>query len=350
MTRLSDAPHHRRASFTNRRLAALIGSALIAPALVLAQVLHGTHVDTWIVVGGASALTLLVIGRMSLNIDELPHDRPAAGRAAADAAARGLPRLPDRRPQPARCTRSWRPPSDGASGPGPRSRSSWWSWTRSTSIERHGHTTNEHLLRATADRLGAASLDPEHVGRLHGGLFVVCVDDAQEAEVHGAAERLIQVVAEPIPLDGSALEVSACVGAAVSMDGGTEPDDLVEQAHVALRRAQATARGTFEVFGEGLRREMLERRATEEALRAALDEDVLELHYQPIVAVQSEIVDGYEARVHWRRPGLGWQDSDDFLAVAALSDLICRIDLWAVARPCGTWRPGRRSTAPSSPT
>ncbi|MCW2824624.1 MAG: hypothetical protein JWQ91_1541 [Aeromicrobium sp.] len=341
MSRISDAPHHRRPTFTNRRLAALVASALIAPALVLVQAVHGTHLDTWVVATGAGLLSLLVIGRMALNIDELrttvrqrdelqsrllheaSHDRLTGllNAAAMHQLVGTALRRGQRDGTPVTfllvCTDSF-----------------------DDLVGRLGHVGGDELLRAVADRLQAGAPDPEQVARLDGELFAVCVDPGRPDDAAGVGARLMQAVAAPLTVAGHAVTPSVCVGAAVSMDGGTEPDDLVGQAHVALRRARAAGSGTFEVYGEALRHEMLERRSTEDALRAALADGGLELHYQPIVAVQSEIVDGYEARVHWRRPGHGWQDSDHFLAVAAASDLGCDIDRWVIGtavRHLATW-------------
>ncbi|MCW2769246.1 MAG: hypothetical protein JWR27_679 [Aeromicrobium sp.] len=341
MSRISDAPHHRRPTFTKRRLAALIGSALIAPALVLVHVVHDTHVDMWVVVTAAGLLSLLAIGRMALNIDELrttarqrdelqkrllheaSHDRlTGLVNAAATHQLLGTALRRGRRNGTSVtallvCVDSF-----------------------DDLVGRLGHAGGDELLRAVADRLRSAAPDPDQLARLDGELFAVCVDPGGPDDAADVGARLMRAVAAPLTVAGHEVTPSACVGAAVNMDGGTEPDDLLEQAHLALRRARVAGSGTFEVYGDGLRHEVLERRSTEDALRAALADGALELHYQPIVAVQSEIVDGYESRVHWHRPGHGWQDSEHFLAVAAASDLVCDIDRWVIGtavRHLSTW-------------
>jgi diguanylate cyclase (GGDEF)-like protein len=332
MAELADAPATRRSPFTTRRLVALTGSVLIAPALGLAQVLAGTHVDTWLLVGGASLLSLLVVARMSLNIDELrsttrqrddlesrllhqaSHD--AVTGVANGASMRQLITLTLRRGQrTGTATTVLLVEIDDFE----------------TLVARRGHAVGDEVLRVTAARLCSLTADPEHVGRLDGHRFLLLIDPTyRPGAVATLDERLMQAVSEPFVVDGRSVDVSACVGAAVSMDGGTAADDLIDQAHVALRRAKATGRGTFEIFGNGLRHEMLERRDVEAALERAMEDGDLALQYEPVVAAQTEIVDGYEAQIHWWRPDHGWQDPARFLAIAAESDLVCRLEMWAI--------------------
>ncbi|MET0448314.1 MAG: EAL domain-containing protein, partial [Aeromicrobium sp.] len=346
---ISEAPNHRRPSFTARRLAALTGSALIAPALALARVVTGVHVDTWVLVVGASALSVLVIARMSLNIDELRatsrHRDELQSRLLHEASHDSLTSVAN--------GAAMRRAIGSALRRGQRTGTA----VSVLLVEldafeelatRHGHAAGDEVLRVTAARLCSVAADPEQVGRLGGHRFALLVDDAMtDRDTAALDERLMRAVSEPVAMRELTVEVSACVGAAVNMDGGTDADALIEQAHVALRRAKATGRGTFEVFGDGFRREMLERRATDTALRDALETDGLAVRYHPIVAVQSDIVDGYEARVHWARPDHGWQDPEEFLAVAADSELVCRIDRWVVrtaVRDLASWTSLDRAT------
>ncbi|MET0931895.1 MAG: bifunctional diguanylate cyclase/phosphodiesterase, partial [Aeromicrobium sp.] len=342
VTTISEAPHHRRPSFTTRRLVALTGSALIAPALALAQVVTGVHVDTWVMAVGASALSVLVIARMSLNIDELRatsrHRDELQSRLLHQASHDSLTAVAN--------GAAMRRTIGSALRRGQRAGTAVSLLLVELDafdelVTRHGHAAGDEVLRVTAARLCAVAADPEQVGRLGSHRFALLVDDAMtDRDTAALDERLMRAVSGAVALHGMTVEISACVGAAVNMDGGTDADALIEQAHVALRRAKATGSGTFEVFGDGFRREMLERRATDTALREALETDGLAVRYHPIVAVQSDIVDGYEARVHWARPDHGWQDPEEFLAVAADSELVCRIDRWVVktaVRDLASW-------------
>lgn len=333
MARLTEAPHHREPSITSRRLLSLCAAALVAPTLVLLQLTHNTHVDTWVVVTGASLLSLLVIVRLARNLEEL-----RATRMHRDELQAQLFREASRDPLTGVANSPAMHQLIGAAlRRGQREGTSVTVLLLDldhveTINQRYGHLVGDQVIRIVADRLRAAAPDAEHVGRLAGDLFVVCTDSSRpEHESASLATHLMQAIDLPIALGGTTATLAASIGAAVSMDGGTDADELLQQAQVALRRAKAAGTGTFEIFGDALRQELIDRRDVEIALTEALDAGMLEVHYQPIVAVQSDIVDGYEARLHWNRPGHGWQDSTEFLAIAAMSDLICRIDLWAVA-------------------
>ncbi|MET1038112.1 MAG: EAL domain-containing protein, partial [Aeromicrobium sp.] len=331
MVDLADAPSRRR-PFTRRRLAALTGSVLIAPALALGQLVLGTHVDTWLVVAGASALSILVVARMALSIDELRSTTrqrdELQSRLLHEASHDSLTGVAN--------GAAMRQLITSALVHGRRTGTP----TTILLVEidafddlvvRHGHARSDAVLRATAARLSALTTSPDLVGRLGAHRFVLLVDP----EDHGGGlmmrdGRLMRAIGETIVAGGESVVVSACVGAAVGMDGGIDADELIDQAHVALRRAKATGCGTFEIFGDRIRHEMRQRDDVEAGLDRALDDGELAMRYEPVFAAQSEIIDGYEARVHWWRPGHGWQDPDTFLAIAAETDLICRIELWAV--------------------
>ncbi|MCW2841347.1 MAG: hypothetical protein JWR55_2830 [Aeromicrobium sp.] len=332
MTDMARAPHARRASFTVRRLAALAAALLIAPALVWIQVMHGTHVDTWIVVLGASLISLLVVARMALNIDELratarqrdelqnrllheaSHD-PLTGAANAAAMRQLIGSALRRGRRSGTATTIMLVELDGFDDV----------------VDRHGPARGDEVLRETATRLRSLTADPEQVGRLDGSRFVMLLDPSPgDGDLAAFAEHVLRAVAEPVAGVTHHIEVTACVGATTAMDGGTDADELRAQAHAALRRAQATARSTFEVFGEGLRREVMQRRDIEAALHRAIDDGDLALRYEPLVALQGETLHGYEARIHWWRPGEGWQDPRLFLAVAGDTDLVCDLDRWAI--------------------
>jgi EAL domain-containing protein (putative c-di-GMP-specific phosphodiesterase class I) len=84
------------------------------------------------------------------------------------------------------------------------------------------------------------------------------------------------------------------------------------------------------VFGDALRLELNEQSDLETALGKALRNGELVLYYQPVVAVDSGAVEGYEALIRWKRPGIGEQQPDTFIPVAEKSDLICDIDRWGL--------------------
>ena len=215
----------------------------------------------------------------------------------------------------------------------------------------HGHHAGDLVLRATAQRLVNTVRDGDHVGRLGGDEFLVIaepVDGIDEAVA--LANRLLAVLAEPVPIDHGEVTVKASIGIALSdgIDGAGPPDsgegsdstDLLRDADLAVYKAKADGRARVEICDDALRTAMVERAELERALRQAIDELEFVLHYQPIIDAESETLRGFEALIRWNRPGYGMMPPDLFIPIAERSDLIIALDQWvlgAAARQLAAW-------------
>ena len=326
------SPTGRTAPFTVRRLAVLAAAMLIAPALVVASLTSGLHVDTWTVVLGSSVLSLLVVARMAYNIEEIRSTARQRDQLRSDLfheashdALTGMSNSPYIRQQIGAALRRGR--RDGSS----------------VGLlvvdlddfdevnDRFGHGIGDLVLRSVGQRLRGLVRDVDGVGRLGGDQFVILIDSvASDHDAMILAAHLLRTVNQPVDVSGQRVSISASIGATTSMDGGTEPDQLLHEANVAIRRAKASGRGRIEVFDNGLRAELHERTALEAELRAALDAGQIAIHYQPVVAVHTQFVEGYEAQLRWKHPIRGVQRPEIFLPIAAATDLICDLDRWTL--------------------
>lgn len=332
MAQLSTPSGVRTAPFTPQRLLALAAAVLIAPVLLIVSLTHGLHVDTWTIVLGASVLSLLVVTRMAYNIEEIRSTARQRDQLRSDLfheashdALTGMANSPYMRQQIGAALRRGR--RDG----------------NSVGLlvvdlddfdevnDRFGHGTGDLVLRSVAHRLRSLVRDVDVVGRLGGDQFVVLIDSvASDHDAMIMAAHLLPAINQPVEVSGQSVPISASIGATTSMDGGTEPDQLLHEAKVAIRRAKASGRGRIEVFDNRLRSELSERTAIEAELRAGLAAGEIAINYQPVVAVHTEIVEGYEAQLQWEHPERGVQGGEAFLPIAATSDLICEIDLWTL--------------------
>jgi diguanylate cyclase (GGDEF)-like protein len=213
-----------------------------------------------------------------------------------------------------------------------------------------GHGAGDEVLRCVAGRMQAEVRAGDVVGRLGGDEFIVLLEPLdEEASAVRAADRLVKAISAPITLsNGRQIGVGASVGVAISQDAGTDPEALLHEADVAVYRAKATGRGHTEVFDLQLRRELKRRTEIEAGLVAAIENDGLVVHYQPIVNVLTGDVLGYEALVRWRRPGGGLIPPGEFILVAEQSDLICELDCWVLrqaTQQLASWNAELGSTA-----
>ncbi len=198
----------------------------------------------------------------------------------------------------------------------------------------YGHRAGDEVLQAVAARMRAVLREGDMVGRLGGDEFVVLLEPLVETgSAVTVAERLIGEVSAAVTLShGHPVRVGASVGVAISQDGGTDAETLLNEADTAAYRAKNLGRGRVEVFGDALRRELQERSDLERALRRALAEDALTLRYDPVVEVGDGTVLGYQAVLDWDRPGVGPVTGEQLRAVAELSDLAFDLDTWVLGQ------------------
>jgi diguanylate cyclase (GGDEF)-like protein len=208
--------------------------------------------------------------------------------------------------------------------------------------DNHGHEAGDTVLRATAARLLDAVRSGDFVGRIGGDEFLVVTEEAGDVtQLVRLGERLVANLSHSISIGAGATRVGASVGIAVTSDGEVDADSLLRDADLAGYRAKAAGRGRVELFDEGLREEVLRRSATEQALRDALADDALELHFQPVFDAARNDVAGVEALLRWNRPGFGMVPPVDFIPIAEASDLIIDVDRWVLRRACqqlAAWR------------
>ncbi|PVU81173.1 hypothetical protein DDP54_17710 [Cellulomonas sp. WB94] len=331
MTELSERgtePH----TLTSRRLAGLTLAVLIAPGTLIVQLVLGVPLDAWPVALCSIAAFFLVVARMSLAGQAVQASTAQSDRLRDDlthrAAYDSLTELANR----ARALDI----VEAALHRGRRSASSVGLLIVNldhfrTVNDAHGHAVGDGVLRELARRMRRSVSAGDTVGRLGGNEFVVVVEALDsEAALVALAQRLVTAIAEPVRAGAVDVVVSASIGVALVRDGSTDADQLLRGADAALHRAKAAGRGRAEVFDDGLRRELHERALLEQALRASLVDDDLELHYQPIVGVTTGRVEGYEALVRWQRPGHGMVPPDDFIPTVELSDLICDLGRWVL--------------------
>jgi diguanylate cyclase (GGDEF)-like protein/PAS domain S-box-containing protein len=196
-----------------------------------------------------------------------------------------------------------------------------------------GHATGDAVLCAVADVLAGIADDAALVARLSGDEFVACCSaSGGPGAAVALAERMLAAL-RTSPLPGGRIGVEASVGVAVST-AGMHSEALLRNADVAMYLAKERGRGQVQVFDDAIGRDRHERAMVERELVAALAEDQLEVHYQPIVDLRSGTLLGFEALLRWRHPERGLIGPDDFLAVAEQSGTIGEIGAMVLQTAC----------------
>jgi len=214
----------------------------------------------------------------------------------------------------------------------------------------HGHGTGDQVLMKVARRFQAALRADEILARLAGDEFVVVAERADAATAARIAERLREAMADPVTIGGHSFPVGLAIGIAVFPRDGSEMDDLLKRADIAMYRAKAVGGHVFyqPEMSVGLR----ERIELANDLARALAAGALQLHYQPQVSLDGGAAIGAEALLRWHDPQRGWVSPASFIPIAESRGMIGALGRWVLGEACrqlGAWRdaglvfPGRLS-------
>lgn len=201
-----------------------------------------------------------------------------------------------------------------------------------------GAMAGDELIITVARRLNSRIRSNEILCRLGGNEFALFVQLHDRDDVARIAKRVTDVFDEPCKLSNFEIQVECAVAAAVGAVGGDDAMDTLRHAQIALKRAKFTK--AFELYATGTVDTAKRRFSMETDLRRALQRGELEMHYQPLVDLDTGSLSGFEALARWQHPDLGAISPVDFIPVAEESGLIVPLGRWALdeaARTIAEW-------------
>ncbi|MCP4656926.1 MAG: EAL domain-containing protein [bacterium] len=194
-----------------------------------------------------------------------------------------------------------------------------------------GHEFGDQFLVAVSERLKGSVRTEDTIGRIGGDQFVIVLDgiDNPHAALR-AGERIQSALAEPFFVAEEEVSTEASIGVVLSSAGFDEAEDLLRYADIAMYRAKGGGDGKIVVFDRGTDALTIRRLELEARLRKAVENEELRLHYQPILALDSDRIAGLEALVRWQHPDRGLLYPKSFLLLAENTGLIVSIGLWVL--------------------
>jgi diguanylate cyclase (GGDEF)-like protein/PAS domain S-box-containing protein len=198
-----------------------------------------------------------------------------------------------------------------------------------------GHGAGDQLLKVMASRLRELLRDSDLVARLGGDEFVVLLDGTVDAAALAhVARKALAAIAEPVLIESRSYQVTGSIGISLYPDDGADAATLLKNADAAMYLAKDSGKNNYQFYTAQLAAHSAQQFALEADLRAALQRDELQLHYQPKVRVDDGALVGMEALVRWLHPQRGLLAPGAFITLAEDSGLILPIGQWVLQAAC----------------
>lgn len=215
-----------------------------------------------------------------------------------------------------------------------------------------GHVQGDRLLKEVATRISACTLEHSSLARLGGDEFALfCTGYRDQAELERLMSRIVQRVAQPMELDGKEWIVTGSAGYALFPEHGTNADDLLRMADLAMYSAKRETKNSWHAYHPGLDHGRNRHLDIASGLRRAVAEDEFFLLYQPRIDSRTGKLKCMEALIRWNHPDMGVLLPAQFILTAEETGMIREIGLWVIQeaiRQNQQWRREGRAAVPIS--
>ncbi len=207
-----------------------------------------------------------------------------------------------------------------------------------------GHSTGDLLLVAVARCLDRCLRPGDMLARLGGDEFTILLEDiGAETGAIAVAERILRALLLPLTVAGREMYVSVSIGIRLTRTGYDLPADVVRDADIAMYQAKELGKGRYAIFVPELLKKAVNLMQLDTDLKGAIERSEFVLLYQPIIALATGELVGFEALIRWQHPVRGLVGPDHFIPQAEESGAILSIGAWVISEGCrqaAVWRDG----------
>lgn len=198
-----------------------------------------------------------------------------------------------------------------------------------------GHAAGDHLLKVVAQRLTHYVRESDTVARLGGDEFVVVISEmVHAADANSIAQGILQVMADPVVIEGQELYISASIGISIYPTDGSDIPTLLKKADAALYRAKELGRNNYQSYTREMDQKAATRLELESDLRQALEKKQFRLLYQPKSDLATGRITGVEALLRWQHPEWGALAPAEFVPLLEESNMINDVGTWVLTEAC----------------
>lgn len=198
-----------------------------------------------------------------------------------------------------------------------------------------GHHVGDLLLKEVSARVAGCLRYGENIARLGGDEFAIIQRGAtDDAAVEELAVRVLTAVAAPLEIGGHRLQITACLGAARSPRDGNDIAELLKNADIAVYRAKSEGHGRYRLFSDKMAEGIRAERLLERDLAEAIEQQRLDVHFQPIIDLAGGRIISFEALVRWTHPERGPIAPSEFVPIAERAGLVADLGDFVLRRAC----------------
>jgi diguanylate cyclase (GGDEF)-like protein/PAS domain S-box-containing protein len=227
-----------------------------------------------------------------------------------------------------------------------------------------GPAVGDRALIEVSARIGSSLRDEDTVSRaqndstaenavlsrMGGDEFTLLLEGiADPSDAMRVANRILAAISKPLPVKTQELRITASIGIALSSISHAQPEILLQEAEIAMRRAKALGGSRCELFDEAMHHHAVNRLKLESGLQQAIRENEFRVHYQPIVELETRRILGFEALLRWQHPEQGLISPGKFLAAAEDAGVLVSTGQWLMLQACrqlSLWRDAGYSKEP----